>query len=268
MQQLTGPKAQYLLHKDFLLFSLMAQLSPQNWSAVARDGGYESVEAYDKARGEIQAAEKKRAFDAEAIATSSDVEKQASELVQKIRLHDQNNTYGSHFDTQGHAPGRRRPGHHFLGSIDLINESWLMKVAKRMPKGAHLHIHFNSCLPAKFLIQQARDVDAMHIRSTLPLTTPANIANCRISFMVLTPHEATHPNDLYGTEEHVPLGNIFHTDYISNAWMPYKQFQNEFELVDENKRVLSKTSGAELWLQSKLQISEEDAHNSQQTLRG
>jgi adenosine deaminase CECR1 len=246
----------------------MPQISRQNWSLALRDGEYESVDAYDKAREELQAAEKKRAFDAEAIATSSDVEKQATELVQKIRLHDQNNTYGSHFDAHGHAPGKRRPGHHFLGSVDLINESWLMNVATRMPKGAHLHIHFNSCLPAKFLIQQARDIEAMHIRSTLPLTTPANLANCRISFMVLTPHEATHPKDINGAEEHVPLGNIFHGDYNSNAWMPYRQFQNEFEVVDENKQVLAKTPGAELWLQRKLQISEEEAHNAQQTHRG
>jgi hypothetical protein len=53
---------------------------------------------------------------------------------------------------------------HFLGNVDLINQTLLFEVATKMPKGAHLHIHFNSCLPARFLIEQARDVDAMYIR--------------------------------------------------------------------------------------------------------
>ena len=247
---------------------MMPQLVEESWRNAVRGEEYESVDAYEKARRELRAAERSRAFDAEAIATSSDIEKQATELVQKIKLYDQNNTYGSHFDAQGHVTSERRAGHHFLGSLDLINGSWLMNVAKRMPKGAHLHVHFNSCLPADFLIEQARDIDAMYIRSTLPLTTQANMARSRISFMVLTPYEATHIQDVHGTEKHVPLGNIFHEGYVSNTWMPYKQFQNEFEFIDERNQILSKTAGAESWLATKLQISEEEAHNTYQTSRG
>ena len=247
---------------------MMAQLVEESWRNAVRGEEYESVDAYDKARRELRAAERSRAFDAEAIATSSDIEKQATELVRKIKLYDQNNTYGSHFDAQGHSTGKRCAGNHFLGSVDLINGSLLMNVARRMPKGAHLHVHFNSCLPADFLIQQARDIDAMYIRSTLPLTTQANMECSRISFMVLTPHEATHIQDRQGGEKYIPLGNIFHEDYVPNAWMPYKQFQNEFELVDEKNQTLSKTEGAESWLTTKLQISEEEAHNTCQTSRG
>ena len=247
---------------------MMPQLVEESWRNAVRGEEYESVDAYEKARRELRAAERSRAFDAEAIATSSDIEKQATELVRKIKLYDQNNTYGSHFDAQGHSTGKRCAGNHFLGSVDLINGSLLMNVARRMPKGAHLHIHFNSCLPADFLIQQARDIDAMYIRSTLPLTTQANMECSRISFMVLTPHEATHIRDRQGGEKYVPHGNIFHEDYVSNTWMPYKQFQNEFELVDEKNQTLSKTEGAESWLTTKLQISEEEAHNTCQTSRG
>jgi adenosine deaminase CECR1 len=247
---------------------MMAQLSQEDRRSVVCGEEYESVDAYDKARRELQEAEKNLAFDAEVITTASDIENQAAEMVQKIKLYDQSNTYGPHFDAQGHTVSKRRVGHHFLGSVDLINRSWLMSVAKRMPKGAHLHVHFNSCLPAEFLIQHARDIDAMYIRSTLPLTTQANITHSRISFMVLTSHEATHIQDTHDTEKHVSLGNIFHGDYVSNSWMPYKQFQNEFKLIDEKNQILSKTEGAESWLATKLQISEEEAHNSYQTCRG
>lgn len=246
----------------------MSQLSPQAMRAILHGSDYETEEAYDKAREVLEAAEKSRAFDAEAISASSDVEKQANDLVQKIKIYDQNNTYGLHTDDKGNTTRNRGPGHHFLGNIDLINESWLMKVARQMPKGAHLHIHFNSCLPASFLIQQARDIEAMYIRSSVPLTTQANMALSRISFMVLTPYDATHPKDDDGIEKHVPLGNVFHKNYVSSAWMPYKQFQEEFDLVDEHGRVLSKTAGAEVWLEGKLLISEEEAHNIRQTTKG
>jgi adenosine deaminase CECR1 len=50
--------------------------------------------------------------------------------------------------------------------------------------------------------------------------------------------------------------------------MPYKAFQNEFASVDEKGKILSKTSGAELWFERKLQISEEEAHGAHQTSRG
>jgi len=243
-------------------------LSQPNWRTAINDREFESAAEYNKAREDLQAAERAIAFDAETVATSSDIEKQASALVQKIREYDRDHTYGRAFDEQGRATGKRSVGQHFLGNVDLINGTWLMKVAKRMPKGAHLHIHFNSCLPAKFLIQQARDIDAMYIRSTLPLTNTSNMAHSRISFMVMTPHEATHVRSTDGTERHVPLGNVFDEDYIPNTWMSYKQFQQQFEFVDEHKHVLKNTPGAELWLERKMQISEEEAHGTYQTGRG
>jgi adenosine deaminase CECR1 len=248
----------------------MSQQYQQTWRAIIGDEEFESTAAYDKAREALQAAERNITFDAEAISASSDVEKQASEVLRQIKLYDQDNTYGPQFDEQGSDIGMRHAGQHFLGNVDLIDKSWMMEVAKRMPKGAHLHVHFNSCLPASFLIQQARDIDAMYIRSTVPLTSQANMDLSRISFMVLTPHEATHIKNIHGAEEYVPLGNVFDNECITNNWMPYKQFQNEFEVVhpEPKERNLSKTPLAELWLEKKMQISEEEAHGAHQTGRG
>jgi adenosine deaminase CECR1 len=246
----------------------MFRSSQLSWRAAISDGEFESTAAYDKARDDLKAAESSIAFDAGVVATSSVAEQQACEMVQRIRAYDQENTYGSPFDLHGRATGKRSAGHHFLGNVDVINETWLMDIAQQMPKGAHLHLHFNSCLPAKFLIQQARDIDAMYIRSTHPLTTPMNMVQSRISFMVLTFHEATHILDVDGEEKAVPLGNIFDESYISNTWMPYKQFQDKFKFVDEQNIDLSMTYGAELWLASKMQISEEEAHSAHQTSRG
>ena len=242
--------------------------SQQSWKAAISHREFETVGAYNKALEDLQLAEKAIAFDAEATATASKIERLAAALLKKIQAYDWDTTYGQPFDAQGHATGKRTEGEHFLGNVDLINRTELMKVARRMPKGAHLHIHFNSCLPAKFLIQQARDIDAMYIRSTLPLTSPENMKASRISFMVMTPHEATHTKDAAGVETYVPLGDIWESSYTCNTWMPYKQFQNEFEFVDEDGQVYKKTSGAERWLERKMLISEEEAHGSPQTGRG
>ena len=184
--------------------------------------------------------------------------------VRKIRGYDWDHTYGIPLN----VGDKRTQGEHFLGNVDLINETELFKIAKKMPKGAHLHIHFNSCLPANFLIEQARDVEAMYIRSTLPLATRQNWIDSRISFMVMTPHEATHVKDSDGNEQSVDLGNIFDEQYVCNRWMPYKQFQQLFFYRDDSGREWQRTSGAEAWLEMKMHISEEEAHGVRQTSRG
>ena len=239
--------------------------SQQQWRTAIGTRDFENRAAYDKALEDLQAAEKAIAFDAEVTAASSTIEKQAAAILRKIKAYDWEHTYGPLREPH---TGRRTEGEHFLGNVDLINKTELMKVAKRMPKGAHLHIHFNACLPARFLIQQARDIDAMYIRSTLPLTTPQNMEACRISFMVMTLHEATHTKGPDGIETYVPLGDVWDERYVSNRWMSYKQFQRQFEFTDENGHVLRKTLGAEAWLERKMIISEEEAHNVKQSGRG
>ena len=116
---------------------------------------------------------------------------------------------------------KRTQGEHFLGDLDVINKTELLQIAKKMPKGAHLHIHFNSCLPAKFLIKQGRVIEAMYIRSSLPLTTLQNWTDSRISFMVMTPHEATHVKDSEGNEKAIDLGNVFDEQYVSNSQVQF-----------------------------------------------
>ncbi|EKD20370.1 adenosine/AMP deaminase [Drepanopeziza brunnea f. sp. 'multigermtubi' MB_m1] len=222
------------------------------------------MDAYNNALQQLQLAEKARAFDAKITAASSDIEKTAADLVRKIKSYDWENTYGKPLNVDG----KRTQGEHFLGNVDLINKTELMKVAKKMPKGAHLHIHFNSCLPARFLIRQARNVEAMYIRSSLPLVSPQNWIESRISFMVMSPEEACQLKDPTGNLQDVGLGSVFDDNYVSNRWMPYKQFQQLFYYTDNVERELAGTSGAETWLEHKMHISEEEAHGRGQTGRG
>ncbi|KAF7904325.1 hypothetical protein EAF00_001659 [Botryotinia globosa] len=237
------------------------------WRLAIEKREFDTPEDYDKALQSLQLAERKTAFDAKAEDLASEVEKKAAKIVQRIRNYDWENPHGEPVDAKDLATEKRTQGEHFLGNLDLINDTKLLQIAKRMPKGAHLHIHFNSCLPAQFLIQQARDIDAMYIRSTLPLTSRENYTASRISFMVMTPHEATHVKG-EEKETYVPLGDVTDIDYVSNRWMPYKQFQRQFNFVDENDTRLSGTTGAEIWLERKMLISEDEAHGCSQTGRG
>lgn len=243
--------------------------SQQRWRAALSPREFGDTAAYDQARNDLLSTEADRAFDAEAALFSTEIEKEAAALIKKIRDYDWFTTYGKSHDAQGHPTGKRVDrGEHFLGNVDVIEKTELMRVARRMPKGAHLHIHFNSCLPARFLIQQARDIDAMYIRSTIPLTSRENFASSRISFMVMTKHEATHPKNSAGDKAYHPLGDVWSDAYVSNTWMPYKDFQRDFKFTDENGDVLLGTSGAETWLERKMIISEEEAHSIHQTGHG
>ncbi|CCU76880.1 putative adenosine deaminase family protein [Blumeria hordei DH14] len=242
-----------------------------DWKAALEVGDFDDVTEYHKARRQLELAVKSKAFDTDTILHSSKIEKEAARLLKKIIAYDKEQTYGKNKDETGQKTDRS-PGGHFLGNLNLINKTELIKVAKKMPKGAHLHVHFNSCLPARFLLHLARDIDAMHIRSTLPLINSENMAQARISFMVMTKHEATHSCDHNGNEIYVPTENIWDEKYTQNRWMPYKQFRIQFNghdcKISRNQTDLDRTIAAELWLEKKLQFSEDEAHNSRQTSHG
>ena len=122
----------------------------QSYSIAVIGQDFETQAAYDKARASLQAAERAIGFDAHVVAKASSIENQAVNILKKIRLHDWDHVYGCAINANGSAAGMRTVGQHFLGNVEHINKTWLMDVAKHVPKGAHLHIHFNSCLPAKF----------------------------------------------------------------------------------------------------------------------
>lgn len=86
----------------------------------------------------------------------------------------------------------RWAGDHFLYNQPLIDgaapdasKSQLLQIMDRMPKGAHLHIHFNSTLPPEFLLREAARQPHMRIWSTLPLTSCENLDLCEIQFSIL-----------------------------------------------------------------------------------
>lgn len=244
---------------------------------------------YALARQNFVEAEKSMAFDAKVKATATQLEKHASRVLERVRDADWDKFYGTKFRLDdGQPTGKRAEGEHFLGMVDTINETELFKIAKKMPKGAHLHIHFNTCLDAKFLIEQARDVETMYIRSITPLVAEVEDPDTKqmvtqviqnklddsiISFMVLTEEEARLQNgkERWGKDcnESDELGDLFDPHYRHWYWMPYKRFQERWN--EQNEKLLPGGHGIEAvenWLVTKCQISEEQAHCADQTIQG
>jgi adenosine deaminase CECR1 len=200
---------------------------------------FTSVQGYEEARTALIARENSQAFDGRAVANASNIEIRANEIIGEIRKSDERDVYGALRDKHGR---QRTVADHFLGNVDLINKTELLKVAKRMPKGAHLHCHFNSCLRPEFLLEQARGRESMYIRSTCPLTSEQAMQQAEISFLVQPPQ---------------PEGvNLFSEDYVTQSWMKYPIFCEVFPggLV-----------AAEKWLSWKMLFNEEEVYNTYQT---
>jgi adenosine deaminase CECR1 len=251
----------------------------QTWRASVNGPKLSTEAEYFQARAALIKAEKATAFDAEVIANASEIEIRATKIVHGIRNHDWDHIYSmppsarraQGMDENNNLVVNRTAGEHFLTNVDLINKTELFKVAKMMPKGAHLHVHFNSCLSPKFLIQQARDLPTMWINSShCLLKDPQNYKDCRIQFNVFTDAAAADANIALDVKNKVASSdtNIFSKDYGSMRWMKYKKFQETFDWTDERGHRYHGIDGVEDWLEKKMIFDGEEVHAVSQTSRG
>ena len=198
------------------------------------EGSFE--EKHEKKLDKLIKREKMQAFDAYAIANATCLERKANELILAIKKADERDFYGAFKDEYGG---------HFLGNVNIINQTELLKVAKKMPKGAHLHCHFNSCLRPEFLLIHARYKESMYIRSLCPLDSKERRQLAKISFLV---------------QKEQPRGvNLFASDYKPFAWMKYTEFCEVFP---------GGLTKAEDWLTKKMRLDLEEVHNTYQTGTG
>jgi len=180
-------------------------------------GMMKDVADYDAHRAEFQRREGVLAFDFRCEAKASEREQRANAILQNLRARDKQRFeeapkrigYGG----QEHS---RFPGDRFLSNRALIEEMDLFRVARRLPKGAHLHIHFNACLLPGVLLNIAKDMDRMFILSNIPLAgDPISFRRCEIQFKILS-------------EENEKPGNLFSPDYQKDQTMPFRDFLQQF----------------------------------------
>jgi len=240
-------------------------------------GDYEDAEAYQAVRDQIMRFEGALSFDYNCRVLASQVERQANLVLLKVRERDIKLVYEAAEPRKGYG-GQLHPrffGDHFLSNCDLIEKTDLFKIMRAMPKGAHLHIHFNANLLPNVLIDIAKRMSRMYITSDIPLVPGGDsdaFDRCKIQFNILSPEAVTSQGG-----EH----SIFTPTYQARQPMPFNDFLDQF---DEKYRLAHSRSvngdpsgktrtrrrdvGVDAWLKNKLVFGEEETHNHLQTADG
>ncbi|EMR71431.1 putative adenosine deaminase protein [Eutypa lata UCREL1] len=164
------------------------------------------------------------------------------------------------------------------GSSTNVNlaKSYLLQIAEKMPKGAHLHIHFNATLLPHILLEKAERMVNMYIWTSVPLVTMESFDLCEIQFSLgerkePDPSEAAELDEkqLRDTWNHLEakhdlIGpNIFIGTYEPNSKMRYAYFRQQWEAhkaqLQDSQRTGTLTDDQERIL---------EAHNAQQSQNG
>ncbi|KAF2838162.1 adenosine deaminase [Patellaria atrata CBS 101060] len=192
-------------------------------------------------------------WDHDAKLKATKTEKDAARVVFLIREDEREGLFGNKASEAIPDPTTRDMGGQFLTNRDRIEQSIVYQIAKEAPKGAHLHLHFNSEIPAPILLQRALGIDNMFIRSTKPLLELTDFDQTEIVFNVL-------PDD-------TPTANIFSPDYDPDVkkkepgpWMKLHVFRANFP----NPRGIY----ADRWLIGKMVVTEDEVYGKTQTING
>lgn len=212
-------------------------------------------EGYDQDRKDLLREEQTQSWDRKSKISASEAEKLAADIVWKIREHERDNLFGNKASEAIPDESTRDMGGQFLTNKERIDlESQLFEIVKHMPKGAHLHAHFNAELPVDKLLERARSMDTMFVRSLVPLLRREDYDKTEIVFNVLP---STHPEaDLFSKDYKPDFKN---TD--NNPWMKWTNFQRIFS----DRR---NGENAEAWVRTKMILSEEEVYGTSQTVNG
>jgi adenosine deaminase CECR1 len=205
---------------------------------------YPSTAAYAKSREDLLEAENAAAFDYTAVKSASSTERKANKIVKALLELESDTLYGVHHNGSGHEPA-----HQFRRSKHLIDDSKLLEIAKRAPKGALLHCHFDAMLPPSALISIAAGMANMHIRTDAPLIHTGFYEHALTTFQVLSKGGAgTYANTV-----------IFGATYVPGDWMLFSKFRESFP---------GGAAKADEWVSNKIVLDVEDIYHTSPTVNG
>lgn len=230
--------------------------------------GPSHVDDYFRDRDELVKRGGQLGFSHRLAQAAGEAERGAKALIDTVRFNDgvayyaRGEPLASQFDGQRHG---RFAGDHFLTNAELIKQTGLYKVARRMPKGAHLHIHFNSCLLPHVLLDIAAGMKNMFMWSTRPLTSAENLDLCEIQFEIRGADKVAASD----------RGDLFGPDYRTGQAKPQvMRFQDFMRRWDEERatwkddRARFTALSHQQWLVGKLVFSDSEAHDPYQTPAG
>jgi adenosine deaminase CECR1 len=253
-------------------------------------GDVKKLNKYDEERKQVLQREEQNAWDREAKAGSNPTEKRAALIIGAIREHERIHIFGNLPSEALPESWTQDMGGQFLTNKERIDtESRLYEIAKMVPKGALLHLHFNAELHPELLLVKARETKNMYIRSIRRLETQSDLDLTEMVFNVLDPTTVKADVNIF-VDPYPKDASKFKSDELKDIiWMPWSKFQDEFEQRFGQKykqeepdtfregrpqphncgdHVQTKLRPAENWLRSKMVLSKEEAYGFTQTVNG
>ncbi|KAL5598631.1 hypothetical protein BROUX41_003446 [Berkeleyomyces rouxiae] len=244
-----------------------------------------TLEEYDAARQALHDRESALGFQYHKTAAANVHERKLNRILARLRVQDKQRVYDAQPELQSHnhQTFRRIEGGSFLANRDLIEQTDVFRLLAQMPKGAHLHVHFNAALPAHVLLDVARDMNCMAIRTVVCHHAPESgqqgfracalldahqLYRCEIQFQIVP---ATQPT----------TADIFSPTYTldgkDQGWMNYKAFQKAWQTHAREARFGSEWAANMLkdgvldlqeWLKSKMCFNSGHVHQQLQSASG
>lgn len=211
---------------------------------------------FERKRSRILGDESANAWDREAVVSASENERKAANIVRIIREDERDNLFGNKATEALPGPETLDMGGQFLTNLERIEtKSRVFKIAQEMPKGMHLHLHFNAELDSRKLITKAGELPHnMFIRSTQPLLSDKNYAETELVFNVMPAN--------------TPTADCFSPEYQpawrtpeARPWMRWTDFREEL------KKRRPKLD-AETWIRDKMVLNQEEVYGISQTVNG
>lgn len=221
---------------------------------------------YDERRQQLLFTERESAWDASARRRASPAEMEAQRIIFKIRECERTDPelYGNLPSESVPDPERTRDmGGRFLVNKPRIERSKIFAIVTQMPKGAHLHIHFNSEIPPEILFPHAGSAEmanTMFVRTSRYLCEKSDFLDAEIVFNVL-------PADTQKANCFSPEYNPDFKDTHNSPWMLWSEFRKRFPPgVQPEKH--PELDHAESWAREKMIITLIDAYSDRQTHNG
>ncbi|KAK4180293.1 putative adenosine deaminase-related growth factor [Triangularia setosa] len=233
--------------------------TPREFFDAADKDVEETTTTYNKLRNALRDHENALSFENSCRSNASLLEMKANAKLQALKKDDIERFYTSAPPRQGFQ-GQEHPrfyGDHFLSNVDLIQQTQLFGLFRAMPKGAHLHIHFNANLLPNFLLDIAKEMTRMYIWCNIPLVNGKGkvdrtaLDQCRVQFSIMNKTAVEERGE----------GNLFDATYQNKKVMQFGKFREEFRQRHDKENV-------DKWLQNKLVFQEEEAHGLLQTAEG
>ncbi|KAL6709209.1 hypothetical protein ACN47E_002025 [Coniothyrium glycines] len=256
-------------------------------------GDSNKINAYIQQHQKFVNLEEENAWDREAKpkpnsrAKNDMIERRAAVIIQAIREYERNVVFGNLASEAIPDADTRDMGGQFLTNKPRIDaESKLYEIAQMVPKGCLLHLHFNAELHPERLLQKAREIPDMYIRSIRPLINLRDLDLTETVFNVLDHDKVEKGVDIFAPDYPGTATNWRTEEYKWKIWMLWSDFQKRFEekfgkeyAQQEDSFIIETPTccaepgqvslhPAENWLKKKMVLSEKEAYDSTQTVNG